>query len=330
MLIQVAPGQSLQTVIDALPADDQPVTIHLAPGVYEEKIALRRPRTCIEGESAETTRITWHDGAAEILPDGKKRGTFRTATLLINARDCALRSVTVENSAYPREQVGQALALYVDGDGFHCEDCTLKSCQDTLFTAPLPPREVQKDGFIGPTQFLPRIPQRQVYRHCRIEGDIDFIFGGAAAWFEDCDIVSIDGLRDHGDKKRTHTRLLHGGIHPGRAGIRLCVHEMPLSGRGRPGRRDLPRQTVARVRENRPAALRTGRAHPSGGVARLEQALLPRDGLLRGVRIHRRGQPRSARGVCASADGGGSGKVHVRAVLGIYAEGRVKRTGGAP
>ena len=173
MLIQVAPGQSLQTVIDALPADDQPVTIHLAPGVYEEKIALRRPHTRIEGESAETTRITWHDGAAEILPDGKKRGTFRTATLLVNARDCALRNVMVE----------------------------LKSCQDTLFTAPLPPREIQKDGFIGPTQFLPRIPQRQVYRHCRIEGDIDFIFGGAAAWFEDCDIVSIDGLRDHGDRK---------------------------------------------------------------------------------------------------------------------------------
>ena len=49
MLIQVAPGQSLQTVIDALPADDQPVTIHLAPGVYEEKIALRRPHTRIEG-----------------------------------------------------------------------------------------------------------------------------------------------------------------------------------------------------------------------------------------------------------------------------------------
>ena len=48
MLIQVAPGQSLQTVIDALPADDHPVTIQLAPGVYEEKIALRRPHTRIE------------------------------------------------------------------------------------------------------------------------------------------------------------------------------------------------------------------------------------------------------------------------------------------
>lgn len=201
MRIQATPDESLQALIDALPADGQTVIIHLAPGVYREKVELRRANTRIEGDDADVTRITWNDGANEILPDGKKRGTFRTATLLINATNCALRGVTVENSAWPREEVGQAIALYVDGDGFQCEHCQLKSCQDTLFTAPLPPREIQKDGFIGPTQFLPRTPQRQVYRHCRIEGDIDFIFGGAAAWFEDCDIVSIDGLRDHGDRK---------------------------------------------------------------------------------------------------------------------------------
>ena len=191
LLIQVAPGQSLQTVIDALPADNQPVTIHLAPGVYEEKIALRRPRTCIEGESAETTRVTWHDGAAEILPDGKKRGTFRTATLLVNARDCALRNVTVENSAYPREQGGQALALYVDCDGFCCEDCTLKSCQDTLFTAPLPLAVRQKNGFRGPRENTPRLDTKQYYRDCEISGNIDFIFGGANAVFDHCRIVPV-------------------------------------------------------------------------------------------------------------------------------------------
>ena len=201
MRIEAKPDESLQAMIDALPADAQAVTIHLAPGVYREKVALRRANTRIEGDGAEQTCITWGDGANEILPDGKKRGTFRTATLLINAPNCALSGVTVENSAWPREVVGQAIALYVDGDGFQCESCRLKSCQDTLFTAPLPPREIQKDGFIGPTQFLPRVPQRQVYRHCCIEGDIDFIFGGAAAWFEDCDIVSIDGLRDHGERK---------------------------------------------------------------------------------------------------------------------------------
>lgn len=201
MEIQLSPGMSLQAAIDALPADETPVIVRLAPGVYREKVALRRANTTLIGAGADKTRLTWCAGATEMMPDGKKRGTFRTATLLINAENCALRDLTVENSAYPREEVGQAIALYVDGDGFQCEDCVLTSYQDTLFTAPLPPREVQKDGFIGPTQFLPRIPQRQVYRRCRIRGDIDFIFGGAAAWFTDCDIISVDGLRDHGDKK---------------------------------------------------------------------------------------------------------------------------------
>jgi len=67
------------------------------------------------------------------------------------------------------------------------------SRQDTLFTAPLPPREIEPNGFIGPKQHAPRIPQRQVYRRCYIQGDVDFIFGGAAAWFEACEIRSVDG-----------------------------------------------------------------------------------------------------------------------------------------
>ena len=76
------------------------------------------------------------------------------------------------------------------------EDCTLLGAQDTLFTAPLPPKEIEKDGFIGPKQHTPRVPQRQLYRRCRIVGDVDFIFGGAAAWFEDCTLISIDGRAD--------------------------------------------------------------------------------------------------------------------------------------
>ena len=123
-----------------------------------------------------------------------KRGTFRSYTLLVDAPDITLRGLTVENAAgYPREKSGQCVALYADGDRFLCEDCALVSHQDTLFTAPLPPKEVEKNGFIGPKQFAPRTPQRQTYRRCRISGDVDFIFGGAAAWFEDCDIVFDDG-----------------------------------------------------------------------------------------------------------------------------------------
>ena len=123
-------------------------------------------------------------------------GTFRSYTLLVLAEGCALRGLTVQNAAAPREKVGQCVALFADGDRFTCEDCTLLSAQDTLFTAPLPPKEALKNGFLGPTQFLPRTPQRHTYRRCVIKGDVDFIFGGAAAWFEDCDIVSINAYTD--------------------------------------------------------------------------------------------------------------------------------------
>ena len=190
--IQVFPGENaLARAIAALPDNSESATLRLAPGVYREKVVLQRPHTTLEGESAESTTILWDEGAFEILSDGMKRGTFRTATLLVDAHHVTLRNLTVENAAAPRDKVGQAVALYADGDFFTCENCTLRSHQDTLFTAPLPPKEIEKNGFIGPKQFAPRTPQRHTYRRCRIEGDVDFIFGGAAAWFEDCDIVSL-------------------------------------------------------------------------------------------------------------------------------------------
>lgn len=197
IMIHVRPGsESLQSALDRLPKDGTPAIVRLAPGVYREKVVLARGNTTLEGESAESTRIVFGDGAKEILDDGMKRGTFRTATLRTDGAHITLRGLTLQNDAAPREKAGQAIALYADGDHLLVEDCVLRSFQDTLFTAPLPPREIEKNGFIGPKQHAPRVPQRHTYRRCRIEGDVDFIFGGAAAWFEGCDIVAVDGRGD--------------------------------------------------------------------------------------------------------------------------------------
>lgn len=199
IILSVRPGSeagALQAALDRLPDDGTPAVIRLAPGVYREKVVLARSHTTLEGASAGNTRIVWGDGAREILGDGIKRGTFRTATLRTDGAHITLRHLTIENDAAPREKAGQAIALYADGDHLLVEDCMLRSFQDTLFTAPLPPKEIEKNGFIGPKQHAPRVPQRHTYRRCRIEGDVDFIFGGAAAWFEDCDIVAVDGRED--------------------------------------------------------------------------------------------------------------------------------------
>ncbi len=45
---------------------------------------------------------------------------------------------------------------------------------------------------LGPGRFAPRRPTAQYYRHCEIAGDIDFIFGGADALFEQCTIRTVN------------------------------------------------------------------------------------------------------------------------------------------
>lgn len=193
--VRVAPGPgALQKAIDSLPMDGLPAILELEAGVYEEKIELRRPYTMLKGAGADKTVIRWHDAAFTILEDGMKRGTFRSYTMLVDAAQVTIANLTIENTAgKPRETSGQCVALYADGDGFLCSNVTLRSHQDTLFTAPLPPKEVEKNGFLGPKQFAPRTPQRHIYTNCRIYGDVDFIYGGAAAWFEGCEIIFDDG-----------------------------------------------------------------------------------------------------------------------------------------
>lgn len=86
-----------------------------------------------------------------------------------------MRDLTIENDAGPGAKVGQAVAAYVDCSHTLFENVRLLSNQDTLFCAPLPEKEREKDGFLGPGRFAPRRPTAQYYRHCEIAGDIDFI-----------------------------------------------------------------------------------------------------------------------------------------------------------
>ena len=95
--------------------------------------------------------------------DGKPIGTFRTPSTVIDADDFTAENITFENSAGP---VGQALAIRVDGDRATFRKCRFVGWQDTLF--------------------LNR--GRHYFEGCYIDGHVDFIFGGATAWFERCRI----------------------------------------------------------------------------------------------------------------------------------------------
>ncbi len=168
------------------------VTIEIAPGVYRERLEIHQPDIFFKGVDCLKTVLTYDDFANAILPDGEKRGTFRTPTLFIDADRFHACGMTFENSAGRGRDVGQALALYVDGDGIVFEDCRMIGSQDTLFTGPLPPVPYEKNGFRGPKENAPRINGRHSYKNCFISGDVDFIFGSATAYFENCEIFSRD------------------------------------------------------------------------------------------------------------------------------------------
>ena len=130
--------------------------------------------------------------AREQMEDGSKRGTFRSYSLLVDGDNICFKNCVFENTAGRGCDVGQALALYLDGDGISLENCILRGHQDTLFLAPLPDKEIIPGGFTGPKQFTERKRRTFRFKNCVIEGGVDFIFGGATAYFDNCEFVNVE------------------------------------------------------------------------------------------------------------------------------------------
>lgn len=98
-MITINAGQSTSfpRIADAIEAAKayapMPVTIHIAPGRYHEKLTVSQPHVTLMGDDASNTILTYDDYAREIMPDGIKRGTFRTYTLFFRcARYYSLQS----------------------------------------------------------------------------------------------------------------------------------------------------------------------------------------------------------------------------------------------
>lgn len=182
---------TVSEALDALPEGSvTPVCIHIHPGIYTEQLTIRTPHLTLIGDGPDSTVLTFGLYARMPSADIGKLGTFRSYSCFIDTHDFTARNLTFENSSGKGPDVGQALALYVDGDRIQFDNCRFLGGQDTLFTGPLPPQEMEANGFIGPKQHAPRVNGRHLYHRCYIEGDIDFIFGSATAYFDGCEFFS--------------------------------------------------------------------------------------------------------------------------------------------
>lgn len=60
------------------------VIIHIAPGIYKERLEIKQDHVSFIGTDAERTKITYSDGALDLMPEGISAGRFgRRASLLM-------------------------------------------------------------------------------------------------------------------------------------------------------------------------------------------------------------------------------------------------------
>ncbi len=194
---------TIMEAVEAVPYEEKAI-IHIGEGVYTEKIFAEKADITFIGDGVDKTVIEFGDGANDIMPDGSKRGTFRSYTAFFGGKRTVVKNLTIRNTAGDGRVAGQAVAVYADALVCNFENVKMEAHQDTLFCAPLPVSERQKNGFFGPRVMTPRVLTKQYYKNCEITGDVDFIFGGADAVFDDCTIIcnnrKANEIHEEGDK----------------------------------------------------------------------------------------------------------------------------------
>lgn len=153
---------TVQGAIDWVPAGNTvPRVITIRAGVYEELVYLgsRQPFVTLRGEDRAGTVITYANN--QNLNPGNNR-----AMVAIDANDVTLANLTLRNTT-PRGG-SQAEALRGNGRRVVLDRVTLSSLQDTLLW----------NGALFVTDSL-------------IEGDVDFMWGGGACYFQRCELRSL-------------------------------------------------------------------------------------------------------------------------------------------
>ncbi|MFI6566501.1 pectinesterase family protein [Streptomyces sp. NPDC050534] len=175
-VLHVRPGDSVQAAVDAADAPGATIVVH--PGTYREvvNVPVEKAELTIRGAGRDprATVIVFDHAAGTVKPDGTTYGTAGSATLTSAAPGLTVRDLTVANdwlrADHPDITGTQAVAAYTYGDRTRFENVRLLAHQDTLF---------------ADTTALGTF-DRQYFRHCHIEGDVDFVFGRATAVFEEC------------------------------------------------------------------------------------------------------------------------------------------------
>ena len=137
--------------------------IDIKAGTYTEKLTIAsRTNLCLVGASATTTILSYGDDNASA------GGTGASASVYISANDFSAANLTFQNSF---GSGSQAVALRTTGQRQQFLNCRFVGYQDTLYT---------HSG-------------SQYFRDCYVQGNTDYVFGGATAVLQNCEVRNVEG-----------------------------------------------------------------------------------------------------------------------------------------
>ena len=173
--------KTVQEAINACPdySHKEITRILIRKGIYKEMVSIPHTkfRLYIKGEDARNTVITWNKYAKQLWPGRDIAvGTSGSASVYIHSSYVTFEDITFENTSGEGKEIGQAVAVFTDGDFLFFNRCRFIGNQDTLYT-------YGRFGKFGGIK-------RNYFKDCYIEGTTDFIFGTSIAFFEDCHIHS--------------------------------------------------------------------------------------------------------------------------------------------
>ena len=160
--------KTVQAAVDAAAAGG--AVIHIGPGLYREKLVIAKTGIQLRGTGSDASKVilSYDDSA------GTAGGTTKSASVTVSGDDFYAENLTIENTFSRTRQLtqegSQAVALKIAGDRSVLRNVRFLGFQDTLYA----------NGK----------PARQYFADCYIEGNVDFIFGDARAFFENCEIHS--------------------------------------------------------------------------------------------------------------------------------------------
>ena len=194
MIYEIYPSNSINETIKKMSEKD---VLILNDGIYNEKVYITTSKITIKAKNEYKAIIHNNDYYHKIMPNNNECNTFGTYTMYIGGNNVSIEGIHIKNLSTPSNVYGQAVALHVDGNHFLCNNCIIESAQDTLFTGPLPKDLQERYKDFHTKDILKSSPSFQVYKNCKIIGDVDYIFGCATALFKNCEIITIDNTSKH-------------------------------------------------------------------------------------------------------------------------------------